>query len=413
MTAPPEQQLDPHRPSTAERRRSIEHVARPRTAGAGLDVFAVEESAAQLVWSDLPSGPVELQVFGPGGAQAPVVVHHPGGPGVVELTGLDAGASHRVEVRSRRSRSGAALRRSFRTQPAPPGDELFRFATLNDLHIGREHRRSSAPSANPSGTGADEPTPREMAAAAFDDVLAWGAQQVIVKGDVCEESFEGNWDQAATVFGDAPVPVHLLPGNHDTGTKRHVEPEDAARARGLALTRGVAHLDVPGLRVVLADSCRDGSGWGTLRARSTEVADLAAQAHADGLGVFVATHHQPQRFTLPLYWPHGIPGPDARSFARTLRDTTPNALISSGHTHRCRVRSVGGVAWSEVAATNHFPATWAGYRVFAGGLMQVVRRTSGPAALAWSEHGRQALRGVWALWATGTISDRSFTLRWS
>jgi len=39
---------------------------------------------------------------------------------------------------------------------------------------------------------------------------------------------------------------------------------------------------------------------------------------------------------------------------------------------------VAGVPWSEVGATNHFPATWAGYRVFEGGLMQVVRRTAVP-----------------------------------
>lgn len=410
MTATPEPQLEP-RSSTSTRRRSVEHLARPRTAGVGLDVFAVEDTGAQLVWSDLPGGTVEVRVTGPQGALEPLVVDHPGGPGAVELTGLHPGAPHRVEVRTGRSGSDAPGR-SFRTQPRPPGAELFRFATLNDLHLGREHRRDKRLSANRTATGPQHPTPQDMAAAAFDDALTWGARTVIVKGDVCEESFDENWDQAAAVFGDAPVPVHLLPGNHDTGSRRRVEPEVAASSRGLTMTRGVDRLDVPGLRVVLADSCRPGSGWGTLKARSTEVADLAAHARADGLGVFVATHHQPQRLTVPLYWPHGIPGPDARAFARELSRTTPNVLVSSGHTHRCRTRQVAGVAWSEVAATNHFPATWAGYRVFEGGLMQVVRRSSAPASLAWSEHGRGVLGGVWALWATGTISDRSFTLRW-
>lgn len=381
-------------------------------------MFAVEDTSAQLVWSELPAGSITVEVRFPSGALDTVRSDHPGGAGAIELTGLVAGSTHSVEVRAdgpdpggRRPRR--SLRRSFRTQPAPPGEELFRFATLNDLHIGRENRSGRGLSANRGGTGPDQPTPREMAAAALDDALAWGAQQVVVKGDVCEESYESNWDQAATVFGDVAVPVHLLPGNHDTGSKRRVEPEDAARSRGLSLTRGVGHVDVPGLRVVLADSCRPGNGWGTLRERTTEVADLAVDARTDGRGVFVATHHQAQRFTAPLYWPHGIPGPDARAFARSLGDATPNALISSGHTHRCRLRAVAGVPWSEVAATNHFPAAWAGYRVFEGGLMQVVRRSSAPQSLAWSERGRHALRGVWALWATGTISDRSFTLRWS
>jgi hypothetical protein len=74
---------------------------------------------------------------------------------------------------------------------------------------------------------------------------------------------------------------------------------------------------------------------------------------------------------------------------------------------------VAEVPWSEVGATNHFPGVWAGYRVFEGGLVQVVRRTAEPATLRWSEATRDALGGIWALWATGTMSDRCFTLDWS
>jgi len=33
-------------------------------------------------------------------------------------------------------------------------------------------------------------------------------------------------------------------------------------------------------------------------------------------------------------------------------------------------------------------------------------------ALAWSETTRDALGGIWALWAIGTLSDRSFALDW-
>ena len=50
-------------------------------------------------------------------------------------------------------------------------------------------------------------------------------------------------------------------------------------------------------------------------------ADLARDA--DG-AVFAATHHQAQRFRVPLYWPHGIPGPDAGRFARDLLAANPS-----------------------------------------------------------------------------------------
>ena len=42
----------------------------------------------------------------------------------------------------------------------------------------------------------------------------------------------------------------------------------------------------------------------------------------------------------------------------------------------------------EVATVKDFPGSWAEYRVFEGGILQVHRRISSPAALAWSERCR-------------------------
>jgi hypothetical protein len=177
----------------------------------------------------------------------------------------------------------------------------------------------------------------------------------------------------------------------------------------LRVTRGVEHLDVPGLRIVLVDSTIPGNGWGDVARHADEAAALSRDA---ATGVFLATHHQAQRFRVPLYWPHGIPGPNARRFARAIVAANPASVMSSGHTHRNRRRRVAGLTWSEVAATNHYPATWAGYRVFEGGLHQSVRRIAEPSTLAWSEHTRRMLGGTWALWSTGSLSDRSFSVRW-
>ena len=67
---------------------------------------------------------------------------------------------------------------------------------------------------------------------------------------------------------------------------------------------------------------------------------------------------------------------------------------AAGHTHRHRVRPMtrSGVASIEVGCTKDFPGTWAEYRVFDGGVMQVVHRMSSPAALEWSESCRAPLR---------------------
>lgn len=378
---------------------SAERLVRPRTNGPGLDVFAVEPTAAQIVWSRSRPGPVHLEVAG-----RRLTLEGGGGPHAVVVEDLAPGTEHRarlVEV------DGRERTTTFRTPTPPPGAVLFRFATLNDLHLGRgEHGLHGH---LPHGDEEAASHPFRCARAALDEAVAWGAQLIVVKGDICDETTDWTWSQAARLFRSVEVPLVLLPGNHDTGRLREFEPEEGARAHGLDLVRGVAHLDVPGLRLLLVDSCRPGNGWGAVARHAEQCADLAAGA--DG-GVFVATHHQPQALPVPTYWPHGIPSADARRFARAVTAANPAALASSGHTHRCRRRQVGGLVWTEVAATNHFPGVWAGYTVHEGGIAQVVRRIAAPDELAWTEHTRNVLGGAWALWSTGSPADRCFSLTW-
>ena len=394
--------------------RTLEHLVRPRTAGVGLDVVAVEPTRAQLTWAQPGAGNLIVELDGRP-VERPEPHHRAGGPGGIELTGLRPDAVH--ELRLRRDGQIVAARR-FRTTRAPGGDELFRFATISDLHLGRGDRayrapkiRKEVPDAPGPASTLDLENDRQFRAAraAIAEALAWGAQLLVVKGDLCDESVEWIWDQAAELLGSLPVPVVILPGNHDTGSLRVVEPEIAAAARGLEVVRGVGHLDVPGLRIVSVDSTNPGNGWGSVARHADEVATLAAEADR---GVFVATHHHPQRFRPPLFWPHGIPGPDADDFARTVARANPAVLASSGHTHRCRRRVVEGMTWTEVAATNHFPGVWAGYTVYDGGITQAVRRILEPEPLAWIEGTRHVLGGVWALWSTGTLDDRCCAVTW-
>ncbi|HMU80958.1 MAG TPA: hypothetical protein PKC57_11920, partial [Microthrixaceae bacterium] len=60
------------------RGRTVEHIARPRTAGIGLEVFAVEDRSAQAVCSSLEPGRFTVSVDGPR-RRRPLTVDHPGG----------------------------------------------------------------------------------------------------------------------------------------------------------------------------------------------------------------------------------------------------------------------------------------------------------------------------------------------
>ena len=73
----------------------------------------------------------------------------------------------------------------------------------------------------------------------------------------------------------------------------------------------------------------------------------------------------------------------------------PNVIgYAAGHTHRHRVRRmvISGAPSIEVGCVKDFPGTWAEYRVYEGGVMQVVHRISDPAALRWSNRCRVLYR---------------------
>jgi hypothetical protein len=81
----------------------------------------------------------------------------------------------------------------------------------------------------------------------------------------------------------------------------------------------------------------------------------------------------------------------------------------AGHTHRNRVRrfaATGDVPWVEVASVKDFPGSWAEYRVFDGGVLQVHRRISAPEALEWTERTRAMFAGVYPSYSFGSIGDR-------
>jgi hypothetical protein len=64
-----------------------------------------------------------------------------------------------------------------------------------------------------------------------------------------------------------------------------------------------------------------------------------------------------------------------------------------------------------VACVKDYPGTWAEYRVFDGGVLQVHRRISTPEALDWTEKTRGMFAGAYAEYAFGALGDRCFAMR--
>jgi hypothetical protein len=63
-----------------------------------------------------------------------------------------------------------------------------------------------------------------------------------------------------------------------------------------------------------------------------------------------------------------------------------------------------------VSATKDFPGAWAEYRVFEGGILQVMHRISAPEAINWTDRTRATYGGLYPQYSFGEMSDRCFVV---
>lgn len=356
-----------------------------------LEVFAVEPDAVQLTWARLGPGPTTVRW-----GDVEVVVDADGGPGAVDLIGLAPGTEHVIEA--------AGQRFAVRTPAPPPGRELFRFATLSDLHLGQDdfgYLRTIRE------RGVTEDHPVRCVRAALAEAKAWGARHLVLNGDLTHRATADEYDLLGKVLAEAGLPTEILPGNHEVKSYREVDHTEAFAGLGLEVTDGFRTVDLPGLRIGLIDS----TTLGVNRGRLDHVTDRVGEA-LDGRPALLALHHHLLRLPFSHFWPPGVPGPEADRFLDAVAEASPAAVIASGHTHRHRTRRRDNVVVTETGSPKDHPGTWTGYVVHEGGIRQVVRRVARPDCIRWTERTRRAALGVWGHWSPGTLDDRCFTLDW-
>lgn len=371
--------------------------------------FGVDEHAFQLSWRRLGAEPLRLRSL-TGDIDLDVVIEHPGDAGATTIGGLPAGRLLRFEASHAALAGPVAL--TARTLAPLPGAELARFATVSDLHLGARsfgHRGTILdPSDHP------DPHPVRCASAALDEAIAWGAQRIVAKGDLTNGAQPNEWRRYAELVHQLPVPVDALPGNHDHGPthiRGHLHPPQAAVAFDLAIASPVLVRDLPGVRIVLADTTVEGAHGGHLGAVRDDILDAVGDADHAG-GVVLALHHQLQPNRLPEGWPPGIGHQASLDLLDDLGRAHPHVLVTSGHTHRHRRWGRSGVVVTQVGSTKDYPGVWAGYVVHEGGLRQIVRRVEHADAIAWTDHTRTAAFGLWEHAAPGRLDARCFNIAW-
>jgi 3',5'-cyclic AMP phosphodiesterase CpdA len=348
-------------------------------------VFAVEPTAVQLDWPSLPTGVHDLAV-----GDHTVSVVGDGGPGAVVIDGLEPATTMTVALDGRRLGTATTL-------AAPPGRLLTRMATFGVL---------------PRITSQRDPCvahPVVCTAAAIDELLAWGTEMLVVKGDLAHGNRRSEYEMAGELLGGLPVPTMVLPGNHDGGNiQRHNGAATTLAEHGLRLVDAVTVVDRPGLRVIGVDT-RTRTQGGTVSESSAAVATAAAESPG---GTLVVLHHQLMTAPVVTYPPPGIPAAEARRFLDELAAAQPHAVVTSGHTHRHRARRHGPLLVTEVGSPKDYPGTWAGYLVYEGGIVQTVRRVMAPEAIRWTQRTARMFGGAWGRWSPGSLSDRCISQGW-
>ncbi|MES2183121.1 MAG: phosphodiesterase [Pseudomonadota bacterium] len=113
---------------------------------------------------------------------------------------------------------------------------------------------------------------------------------VVITGDLCDFGRAAEYAHLAELLAPLPMPVYLLPGNHDDREQlRRSFPGHRYLGQEGYVQYGVA---VGGLRLIALDTCETGLPHGTLDA--TRLAWLKAEldAHRD-VPVVLAMHHPP------------------------------------------------------------------------------------------------------------------------
>jgi 3',5'-cyclic-AMP phosphodiesterase len=289
---------------------------------------------------------------------------------------------------------------TFRTLPRP-GELLCRFATVNDVHFGETvcGVMEGFPSEGAlRAAEGDDPYPDVMNRGAIAGISAVEPVAVLVKGDLTADGTEEQYAQFLKAyepaFGDV---LHHIRGNHEAYLGQTFAPDQRFT------------VDVPGARLAVIDTTIPRSETGTIGDEQLAWLDDLAGA-TDRLLVF--GHHHVNDVDAPrkARW-FGLDYDDSNRLVDLVARRPSIKGYFAGHTHRNRVRRfarTGATPFAEIACVKDFPGSWAEYRVFDGGFLQIHHRINTPDALAWSERCRSLFGGVYPDYAMGSLDERCF-----
>lgn len=316
-----------------------------------------------------------------------------------------------------RARANLKLPDTFPAPPAyeplepvpvePPGEVLFRFGILGDVHFG-----------SPRGA--------EHAEAAIADLNSSGAEIVIQLGDITDGGNRDQYEAATQALAKLDMPFATMMGNHDVFSfaeekllGKDLYSETFGRSpdgvilehKGMkfCVLDSVDHLASPFPGFDFASGAfNEGPGGAIVRgALSTPQHDLLAEIAGPGGGpAFVFLHHPPQPF--PGFPPilFGLREADSGRLHATV-DSGNVWGVFAGHTHRnFRTREYDGVPVQEIGIPRDWPFGYAVVDVTKTGYAYRFMQISDQELV---EKGNDTAGHLWRRYALGPDEARGFT----
>jgi len=160
--------------------------------------------------------------------------------------------------------------------------------------------------------------------------LAARPDAVLVSGDITDDGEPRAYERAHELLAPLPVPVHVLPGNHDDRAALRARFSAGEGGAGDPVRYSVA---CGALRLVVCDTTQPGRDDGRLDASALEW--LAAELAADpDTPTIVAMHHPPLLTGIAAMDAIGLPAADRAALAEIVAGSPQVRRITVGHAHR-------------------------------------------------------------------------------
>ena len=290
-----------------------------------------------------------------------------------------------------------------RTLPRPAGELLTRFATVNDVHFGETRCgviEGSDMGPIISAEPGERPYPETMNYAAVDEIKNIDPAVVVAKGDLTAGGTQAEYEDFLACYGTFGDKLVHIRGNHDA-------------YHGDIAPEGPVERVLDGVTIALLDTVIPRATTGQVPQQQLDWLDELA-ARTDQPVLVFGHHHNwspTARNREPGYF--GINPDDSDKLIEVFTRRSNLAGYFAGHTHRNRVRRIaatGDRPWVEVGATKDYPGAWAEYRVFEGGILQVMHRISASDAISWTDRTRATYGGLYPQYSFGEMKDRCFVV---